>query len=104
MTDYCPTQGGTFRAYAPEVLHEGEWTAIPIKTVGSNGVPYPALFGSVAQTIGLCGYSQAMCLAYGYAAVQEAEGHKCEVRVQAYYVEYDIKARKIDPTPTTQHE
>ena len=48
---------------------------------------------------GLCGYEQAMCLAWGFAAVQAAEYKHCEVRVQAYSVQYDIKARKIDATP-----
>lgn len=104
--DYWPTQGGTFRAWKPQRLHAGEWQDLPIIDLpGDGGVPYPMMCSGIVKTLALCGgYAQAMALAWFYAAMQDAAGKAYQVRVQEYAVEYDIKARKIDPTPTTQQE
>ena len=77
-------------------MFKGECRDIPLHEAGVNGVPYPQYMGGVARTVGLCGYAQAQCLAWGYAAAMAAEGEMVQVRVQAYEVVYDIKARAID--------
>jgi hypothetical protein len=101
--DDWPTQGGTFRAWKPQRLHAGEWQDLPIIDLpGDGGVPYPMMCSGIVKTLALCGYAQAMALAWFYAAMQDAAGKAYQVRVQEYAVEYDIKARKIDPTPTTR--
>ena len=77
-------------------MHEGEWKPIPIDQVGTNGVPYPEFNRGVLIAIWLCGYEQAMCLAYRFAAAEAALGRKCKVRVREYRVEYDIKAWEVE--------
>lgn len=98
--DYCPTQGGVFTAYVPEFFDGKEWKRIP--TVYSPfGIPEPLMNGGVMRTLMLMGYEQAQAIAWQYAAVSVAsyDMRKIEVRVQAYEVLYDIKARKIDVSP-----
>jgi hypothetical protein len=104
--EWCPTQGGEFTAYRPQVMYKGDWIDIPLQDVGVNGVPYPLFMGGVARTVGLCGHAQAQCLAWGYAAAMDAEsGEMVQVRVQAFKVVYDIKARAIDdPVTATQED
>jgi len=91
---WCPTQGGTFTAYYPEYLCEGEWKQVPTMRK-SDGIPVPMRNGGVITAIGLFGYDQAQALAWSYAAWNASEGLDVEVRVQSYEVVYNIKARKI---------
>jgi|TARA_Y100000310_G_C20695263_1_gene825222 hypothetical protein len=57
------------------------------------------MLGGVNKTIGLCGYNQAMALAYAYAAIHDADPNtsiqKIAIRIQPYEVKYDIKAKKL---------
>ena len=94
---WCPTQGGTYTAYVPEYFDGNEWKRIPIvKTIDSIGIPAPLMNGGISETVGLYGYEQAHALAWTHAAYLAAIGKKVEVRVQAYEVVYEIKARKIE--------
>lgn len=104
--NWFPTMNGNgLTGYSPEYLdpETGKWTDINIyhgtptnvKTEG-NRFPYPFKLGGVLQTIGLCGYNQAMAHAYDFASSYEAVGQHVQVRVQAYEVVYDIKARKLE--------
>ena len=94
---YCPTQSGTYVAYQPEYLNSnGEWESVPVK-YGECGIPQPMLNGGINVTLSLHGYAQAKALAWMWAAFEAAKP-RCDikVRVQAYEVEYDLKAKKID--------
>ena len=75
MDKYCPTQGGTFTGYKPEVrIKDGEvWSSLSVKWGKKGGVPAPQAFGGVLRTIGLCGYNQAKALGHQFAAHAEAE-------------------------------
>lgn len=98
--DYCPTQGGVFTAYVPEYFDGKEWKRIPTQNA-PVGVPLPLMNRGVMDAINLFGYEQAQAIAWSYAAfsVSSYDMRKTEVRVQAYEVFYDIKARKIDVSP-----
>lgn len=91
---WCPTQTGKYTAYYPEWLDGEKW--VQIHVVNSKvGVPPPAWGGGINSTIRLFGYAQAQALAWSYAAAVESEGKEIKVRVQAYDVRYEIKAKKI---------
>ncbi len=99
---WCPTQGGQYTAYYPEFRHpdDPEWTRIPVKIAEgiTGGVPSPIDFGGINSVLTLFGYEQAMALAWHFSAhVMATLGEKSvKVRVQAYEVHYNIKAKKID--------
>lgn len=92
---WCPTQRGTYTAYYPEWKNNKDWERIPTVRV-KDGIPEPAWCGGINSIIWLFGYAQAQALAWKWAAMMDSEGKEIEVRVQAYEVVYDIKARKID--------
>ena len=97
MVEYCPTRGGSFTAYLPQYLHAAAWINIPICKGRENGIPYPEFERGVLEAIDLCGYAQAMALAWCWAAVEAAEGRPIlQVRAQAYKVHYDIKALAVE--------
>ena len=102
-TDWFPTRGGSYSAYMPQYLSGQTWIDVPFDHVPSDrGVPYPADTGNITEHVGLCGYAQAMAMAWTYAAFAEAEtGERIKVRVQRYQVKYDIKARAVDDDLTT---
>ena len=102
VCEWCPTQGGQYTAYYPEFKFpdESEWERIPVAIANgiTKGVPFPVCMGGINKTIALYGYEQAMALAWGFAAeaASNRDELKVDVRVQAYEVHYEIKARKID--------
>ena len=91
---WCPTQRGKMIAYEPQWLNDGEWCAVPTKP-STSGVPAPMFGFGAAKMVGLCGYAEAMALAWAYAASAHACGEEIEARVAEYEVEYDIKAKSI---------
>ena len=94
--EWCPTQGGTYLAYIPEWLDKDIWKEIPTHEDRRNGVPQPRYNGGINSTIGLMGYEQASAIAWTWAASAAREGVHLKIRLQAYDVLYDIKARKTD--------
>ncbi len=96
--DWCPTRHGQYTAYEPMWLRDGDWAHVPTER-RPGGVPQPLLSGGVNSELGLYGYAQAQALAWGWAAMAAAEGKTIEVKVQAYEVVYDLKARKIEEAP-----
>ena len=96
---YCPTQSGVITGYKPQYRDKsssGEWKAVPTKgTLPPKGIPGPRMGGGILGTIGLSGYSQAKALAWLFAAYYESGGKYIDVRVEAYEVKYDIKAKAI---------
>jgi len=101
---WCPTQGGSLTGYYPEYLDraDGTWKNIPISCepkpnpMGYISVPWPSFCGGVLQTVYLYGYEQAQAMAWFHAACEAGRGNYVpEVRVQAYEINYEIKARKI---------
>lgn len=98
IPEYCPTQSGVFTAYMPEYLDGEEWKGVPtIKVENGLGIPAPLMFEGILSTIGLFGYEQAQSIAWGYAAISVSSYamKKVEIRVQAYEVSFEIKAKKI---------
>ena len=94
--DWCPRQGGTYRAYLPQ-WHgpdSDEWQDVPTKFI-KDGVPYPAATGGVSSTIGLLGRAQALAIMWAFKAVADAEDKFVRTRLQVYEVVYDIKARVL---------
>ncbi len=94
--EYCPTQSGTFQAYQIEYFDRDDgWRPIPIK-MGDNGIPFPSAGRGILETIGLYGLSQAHTLAWQFSAGAEARGISVDVRVVAYKLQYDIKAKRME--------
>ena len=104
MTDtdakqWCPTMRGTMTGYEPEWLdpRDKEWHRVPMVTVDSGqGVPQPMALGGITQTIGLFGHAQAQALAWTFAAYAAEVGKDIEVKIVAYEITYEIKARKME--------
>ena len=91
----CPTQHGTLTAYEPEYWDRDreKWRRIPLHR-SEHGVPGPVSHAP-ADILGLCGYAQAMALAWQYAASIAAERYYGPpVRVVAYRVKYDLEAER----------
>ena len=94
--DWCPISGGTYRAFEPVVKDDDEWKIIPTSSVPQDkGVPSPLFGGVVNKAIGLMSYEQAMAIAWMYAACKSAEGIYVSVKVQAYKVVFDVKAKRL---------
>jgi len=100
--EWTPTRSGSYTAFDPQYWDrdKGKWLPVPTKRPHRwepPGVPQPLLCGGVNSELGLYGYDQAMALAHWFAAMAAAEGINIDVRVQEYDVQYDLKARKVDP-------
>lgn len=97
--EWCPTQAGTFTGYEPEYFDRdaNKWKRVPLtySNSGQCGLPWPFLLGGILQTLYLFGHEQAQALAWGHAAACAATGLAPDVRVTAYEIVYDVKARKI---------
>jgi len=103
--DWGPTMTGNTSAYEPEYRQryflDGEerftkWARVPTVDTADQGVPPPLALGGVFRTIGLFGYEQAHALAWHAAAFAAAQGDRVEVRVVAYELHYEIKAKRLD--------
>lgn len=95
---------GIITAFLPEYrIGDGEWMCVPWKMVGDRhpkSIPFPLACGGALQESGMCGYEQAMALAWRFAADYKAEEFgKIEVRAAAYEVRFDITAWKLDEGP-----
>ena len=106
---WFPTTAGTGTAYAPEWRKRGKddapWQRVPteqIPVVLGRGVPPPLFMGNAIAMIGLCGYEQAQALAWLWAAHHAALGINVDVRVSAFDLQFEVKARAR--TPRTQSE
>jgi hypothetical protein len=119
--EYFPTMSGTFMGYKPQwklqqpwggifkakKIEEGQdWTDVsytqvrgrisvrlPDGTETPVGVPFPRHQPGILETIFMCGYEQAMALAWTFAAHMAANGYEVEVRAEEYELKYDIKAK-----------
>lgn len=97
LGDWCPTRGGTHRAYEPQWLDNGKWRRVPYERNAQGfGVAQPFCCGGINTELDLCGYEQAMAFAWWWAAMAASEGKKIEVRAQPFQVVYDLKARPVD--------
>lgn len=96
--DWFPTMSGKCRAWQPEYFDEAknEWRDVPYREVeGNTGNPSPLAHGHLFAAIGLCGYEQAMALAWQFAALHAQRTVIVpKVRVREYDFIYDIKASK----------
>jgi len=111
--EFCPTRGGTFIGYHPEYRIEGDdgwtgWRDMTIKKVEKEGgLPYPLLSRGILDAIDLYGLAQAKAFAWGFLTKRESEAGSeiYQVRVQAYEISYDIKAKKTgEPKPENETE
>ena len=123
--EYFPTMSGTFMGYKPQWKHAGivsqvgnerlglthkvGWHDVPFQIhrgsvavrlpsgdVVPLGIPFPRHQPGILETIFMCGYEQAMALAWSFAAHVAALGGEVEVRAEAYKLNYDIKAKVDD--------
>lgn len=121
--EYFPTMGGTFSGFKPQWKHRGDWgesiNKRHLKMEGGDkwtdvsfvvirgglavtlpdgqqvpvGVPFPRHMPGILETIFMCGYEQAMALAWCFASHVAAAGGEIEVRAEEYTLNYDIKAK-----------
>jgi len=100
LGDWCPARSGTYSAYEPQWNDNGEWRRVPFEqNVKGLGVAAPLVCGGINTELGLCGYAQAMALAWWWAAVAASEGKNIEVRARKFRVVYDLKAQEVTETP-----
>ena len=94
--DWCPRQGGTYKAYFPQFQGPGsdKWHAMDVQRM-TGGIPFPQDTGGVSSTIGLLGRAQALAIMWAFKAVADAEDKFVRTRLQVYEVVYDIKARVL---------
>jgi len=109
---WVPSHSGKVRGYQAEyrTMEKGSlnwlsWKPVPIEK-SEIGIPYPGLHGNHLESLGLMGFEQAKAHAWWTLACSKS-GRRfsaCEVRVQEYEVEYDLKARKIGDPKTEEDE
>ncbi len=121
-----PKISGTMSAYKPQWKHSTEWgkvinqqilgpkggddwTDVPFTIIRGAvavkfgdksvpvGIPFPMMMPGILESIYLCGYEQAMALAWTFAAGMAASGGEVEVRVDPYDLQYEIKTQKQQP-------
>lgn len=91
-------EGGDDWTNVPFVVNRNtpSYMTLPDGRQVAVGVPFPRFMPGVLETIFLCGYEQAMALAYTFAAYVAADGGEVEVRAEAYTLNFDIKAKAME--------
>lgn len=90
---------GTMIGYKPQWRKDcGEWTDVPTTVTNAPGsIPESASYSSgVLRAIDLMRRTQAMAVAWRYAAESEAIGQDCEVRIRSFKVQFSIEATPND--------